>query len=90
MARCRSALNGFSQAVYIAEGVQEVTDGVTCAPAALESTETDAEPTVTPGQEARGLFRDPYRRRRGRRLDPARVNGEWPAGIWRRERFVSD
>ena len=27
MARCRSALNGFSQAVYIAEGVQEVTDG---------------------------------------------------------------
>jgi hypothetical protein len=27
MARCRSALNGFSQAVYIAEGVQEITDG---------------------------------------------------------------
>ncbi len=26
MARCRSALNGFSQAVYIVEGVQEVTD----------------------------------------------------------------
>ncbi len=55
MARCRSALNGFSQAVYIAEGVQEVTDdGVTWAPAALESTETDAEPTVAPGQEAPG------------------------------------
>jgi hypothetical protein len=27
MARCRSALNGFSQAVYIVEGVQEITDG---------------------------------------------------------------
>jgi hypothetical protein len=27
MARCRSALNGFAQAVYIAEGVQEVSDG---------------------------------------------------------------
>lgn len=27
MARCRSALNGFAQAVYIAEGVQEFTDG---------------------------------------------------------------
>jgi hypothetical protein len=27
MARCRSALNGFAQAVYIAEGVQEITDG---------------------------------------------------------------
>jgi hypothetical protein len=53
MARCRSAMNGFSQAVYIAEGVQEVTDdGATWAPAALESTETDAEPTVAPGQEA--------------------------------------
>ena len=91
MARCRSALNGFSQAVYIAEGVQEVTDdGVTWAPAALESTETDAEPTVAPAA----------RRRRGNsgirpqtprpRLDPARVNGERPARIWRRERFVSD
>ena len=91
MARCRSAMNGFSQAVYIAEGVQEVTDdGATWAPAALESTETDAEPTVAPGQEAPGLFRDPYRRRRGRRLDPARVNGERPARIWRRERFVGD
>jgi len=51
MARCRSAMNGFSQAVYIAEGVQEVTDRVTGAPPALESTETDAEPTVS-GQEA--------------------------------------
>jgi hypothetical protein len=29
MARCRSALNGFAQAVYIAEGVQEITDGET-------------------------------------------------------------
>jgi len=29
MARCRSALDGFSQAVYIAEGVQEAEDGVT-------------------------------------------------------------
>jgi hypothetical protein len=44
-------MNGFSQAVYIAEGVQEVTDRVTGAPPALESTETDAEPTVS-GQEA--------------------------------------
>jgi hypothetical protein len=32
MARCRSALDGFSQAVYIAEGVQEVTEGVTWDP----------------------------------------------------------
>ncbi len=91
MARCRSAMNGFSQAVYIAEGVQEVTDdGATWAPAALESTEADAAPTVAPGQDAPGLFRDPYRRHRGRRLDPARVNGERPATIWPRERFVGD
>ncbi len=90
MARCRSALNGFSQAVYIAEGVQEVTDGVTQAPTALESTETGAESAVSPGREATALFRDPYRRRRSLRLDPARVNGEWPTRIWRRERFVSD
>ncbi len=54
MARCRSAMNGFSQAVYIAEGVQEVTDdGATWAPAALESTEADAAPTVAPGARTR-------------------------------------
>jgi hypothetical protein len=32
MARCRSALDGFSQAVYIAEGVQEVTEGASWDP----------------------------------------------------------
>jgi len=32
MERCRSALDGFSQAVYIAEGVQEVTEGATWDP----------------------------------------------------------
>jgi hypothetical protein len=32
MARCRSALDGFSQAVYIAEGVQEVTEEATWDP----------------------------------------------------------
>jgi len=32
LTRCRSALDGFSQAVYIAEGVQEVTEGATWDP----------------------------------------------------------
>lgn len=32
MARCRSALDGFSQAVYIAEGVQEVSEGASWDP----------------------------------------------------------
>lgn len=41
LARCREALNGFSQAVYMAEGVQEIPDGVTRPPATPESTGTD-------------------------------------------------
>lgn len=35
LARCRSTMNGFSQAVYIAEGVQEAPDGVTRPPTHL-------------------------------------------------------
>jgi len=41
LARCREALNGFLQAVYIAEGVQEMPEGVTRPPATPESTGTD-------------------------------------------------
>jgi Protein ChrB, N-terminal len=41
MARCRSALNGFSQAVYIAEGVQEITDGEAWDSAPREDAEAD-------------------------------------------------
>ena len=41
MARCRSALNGFSQAVYIAEGVQEMPDSVTWTPLAVEGPRRD-------------------------------------------------
>lgn len=39
LARCRSVLDGFSQAVYIAEGVQEAADGATPDQAPPESSE---------------------------------------------------
>jgi hypothetical protein len=39
LARCRSVLDGFSQAVYIAEGVQEAADSATPDQAPLESSE---------------------------------------------------
>jgi hypothetical protein len=39
LARCRSILDGFSQAVYIAEGVQEAADGATLDQAPPESSE---------------------------------------------------
>ena len=39
LARCRSVLDGFSQAVYIAEGVQEAADGATPGQAPPESSE---------------------------------------------------
>ena len=41
LARCRRALEGFSQAVYAAEGVHEAPDGVTRPPATPAGTATD-------------------------------------------------
>jgi len=52
MARCRRALDGFSQAVYQAEGVQEVTDGATWDPATPENAEASAGQTAPPDQDA--------------------------------------
>jgi hypothetical protein len=41
MARCRSVLSGFSQAVYLAEGVQDVTEGEAWDFVPLDGTESD-------------------------------------------------
>jgi hypothetical protein len=61
LARCRSVLDGFSQAVYIAEGVQEAADGTTPDQAPPESSElsgpADGRPDhpVRPARRARNL-----------------------------------
>ena len=52
MARCRSALDGFSQAVYIAEGVQESADGATWDPTPSENGEATARRAVPPDPKA--------------------------------------
>lgn len=52
MARCREAMGGFSEAVYLAEGVQEISDGATWDPAAPQSAEASAGRTVPPDQDA--------------------------------------
>jgi hypothetical protein len=44
MARCRSVLNGFSQAVYLAEGVQDVTEGEAWDFVPLDGAESDSTP----------------------------------------------
>jgi hypothetical protein len=41
MARCRSALKGFSRAVYIVEGVQEITDAEIWDPKAVTASKED-------------------------------------------------
>ena len=46
LARCRSVLDGFSQAVYIAEGVQEAADSATPDQAPLESSELSGRPAA--------------------------------------------
>jgi cation transport regulator ChaC len=52
MARCRVAMGGFSEAVYLAEGVQEIADGATWHPAAPQSAEASAGRTAPPDQDA--------------------------------------
>jgi len=52
MVRCRVAMGGFSEAVYLAEGVQEIADGATWDPAAPESAEASAGRTAPPDQDA--------------------------------------
>jgi len=52
MARCRTALDGFSQAVYITEGVQEIANSATWDPELLESGEATTGRAVQPDQEA--------------------------------------
>jgi hypothetical protein len=42
MARCRSVLDGFSHAVYLAEGVQDVTDGEAWDIVPLDGAEPDS------------------------------------------------
>ena len=57
MTRCRDALNGFSQAVYIAEGVQEGTDVIQDPPAQAPGPLTRSSP-----RERRMTGRDPAAR----------------------------
>jgi Protein ChrB, N-terminal len=52
MARCRVAMGGFSEAVYLAEGVQEIADRATWDPAAPESAEASAGRTAPPDRDA--------------------------------------
>jgi uncharacterized protein YdbL (DUF1318 family) len=52
MARCRSAQDGFSQAVYITEGVQEIANGVTWDPEMAETGEPTVGRTTQPDREA--------------------------------------
>lgn len=51
MARCRVAMGGFSEAVYLAEGVQEIADRPGWDPAAREGAEASAGATTPPDQE---------------------------------------
>jgi len=52
MARCRVAMGGFSEAVYLAEGVQEIADRSAWDPAAPEGSEASAGRTAPPDQDA--------------------------------------
>jgi hypothetical protein len=52
MARCRVAMGAFSEAVYLAEGVQEVADRATWDPSAPEGAEASAGRTAPPDQDA--------------------------------------
>jgi hypothetical protein len=52
MARCRVAMGGFSEAVYLAEGVQEIADRPTWDPTDPDGAEASAGRTAPPDQDA--------------------------------------